>query len=77
MLFRSGTWIFELDPGDVVEGDRRAVDGTVTVFIAAGAPFAEQAPRVMRSFTGFFAGLARSIRDRHLAAGTPTAPGPR
>ncbi|MFM8972649.1 MAG: hypothetical protein ACKOOG_08420 [Actinomycetota bacterium] len=70
-----GTWIFELDPGDIVEGDRRAVDGTVTVFIAAGAPFAEQAPRVMRSFTGFFAELAAAIHRRHLAA-EPTTVSP-
>jgi len=67
-----GTWVFELDPGDIVEGDRRAVDGTVTVFIAAGAPFAEQAPRVMRSFTGFFADLAAAIHRRHLADAPPT-----
>ena len=60
-----GTWIFALDP-DNTAGDEHipAVDGTLTVFIAAGAPFVDQAPRVMKSLTQFFAQLARQI-DTH------------
>ena len=60
-----GTWVFALDPeGDGGDEHLRAVDGALTVFIAAGAPFVDQAPRVMRSLTQFFAELARRI-DTH------------
>src|SRR5439155_17713135 len=60
-----GTWVFTLDPeGADDAGQMRAVDGTVTVFIAAGAPFVDQAPRVMRSLTQFFAQLADRIDTR-------------
>ena len=60
-----GTWIFALDPDDTAGDDHiPAIDGTLTVFIAAGAPFVDQAPRVMRSLTQFFAQLARQIDGR-------------
>ena len=60
-----GVWVFALDPApEEVDADLPGVDGTVTVFIAAGAPFVMQAPRVMRSLLAFFAVLATRI-DTH------------
>lgn len=60
-----GTWVFALDPdGDASDEHMQAVDGTLSVFIAAGAPFVDQAPRVMHSLTDFFAELARRIDTR-------------
>ncbi len=61
-LVLAGTWIFVLDPapaGD--DSDLRAADGTVTAFIAAGAPFADQAPRMLASLRSFFADLAARV----------------
>lgn len=68
-----GAWVFALDP-EANAGDEhlQAVDGTLTVFIAAGAPFVDQAPRVMYSLTQFFAQLARRIDTR---AGAPLTSG--
>jgi hypothetical protein len=56
-----GVWVFVLDPPIEQPKDVRGLDGTVTVFIAPGAPFAVQAPRVMHSLEQFFRELATRI----------------
>ncbi len=63
LLALPGTWIFALDPAsEDDDADVRAVDGTVSVFIAAGAPFLQQAPRMMRSLREFFVQTHRTHR---------------
>jgi hypothetical protein len=67
-----GTWVFALDSAtEHVDDGVRAVDGTVSVFIAAGAPFRQQAPRMMRSLRDFFQQLTQSL-ERASEARTQT-----
>jgi hypothetical protein len=71
-----GTWVFALDPASAQEDDGvRAVDGTVSVFIAAGAPFRQQAPRMMQSLRDFFRQLTQQLEDS--AKGSGHSPGDR
>jgi hypothetical protein len=59
-----GTWVFALDSAtERVDDGLRAVDGTVSVFIAAGAPFRQQAPRMMKSLRDFFRQLIESLES--------------
>src|SRR6266550_9311329 len=71
-----GTWVFALDPETEQADDGvRAVDGTVSVFIAGGAPFRQQAPRMMKSLRDFFVQVTQRLEAS--GRGSDRSPGGR